>query len=165
MRYNLVHFRETKSTSSRTFARRPVAACVSCRLKYPTLSHGAHAARFTQWQSSTNVDLAFETTLIEIYRIVTRKTLWGPAATHLLNNEGVAHCKRSLSTMRTFVRNNEPRFRDIISPRGMSRNTSEKISTVRVSFDHPLTQTGLVHSPLGISQGDIISRNLATPSL
>ena len=44
-------------------------------LQYPTLSHGAHAARFTQWQSSTNVDLAFETILIEIYRIVTRKTL------------------------------------------------------------------------------------------
>ena len=40
-------------------------------------------------------------------------------------------------------------------------STSEKISTVRVSFDPPLTQTVLVHSLLGISQGDIISQNLA----
>ena len=55
--------------------------------------------------------------------------------------------------------NNEPRFREIISPRKMPN--SEKISTVRVSFDHKFTQTVLVHSLLGISQGDIISQNLA----
>ena len=62
--------------------------------------------------------------------------------------------------MRAFaLGNNEPRFREIISPRQMSN--SEKISTVRVNFDHQLTQTVLVHSLLGISQGDIISLNLA----
>ena len=53
--------------------------------------------------------------------------------------------------------NNEPRFREILSPRKMPN--SEKISTVRVSFDHKFTQTVLVHSLLGISH--IISRNLA----
>ena len=71
-----------------------------------------------------------------------------------------AHC----STMRAFaLGNNEPRFREIISPREMS--TIEKISTVRVSFDPKFTQTVLVHSLLGISQGDIISQNLAGGSL
>ena len=37
--------------------------------------------------------------------------------------------------------------------------------TVRVGFDPKFTQTVLVHSLLGISQGDIISRNLAGGSL
>ena len=72
--------------------------------------------------------------------------------------------KSSLLTMRAFpLGNNEPRFREIISPRKMPN--SEKISTVRVGFDHKFTQTVLVHSLLGISQGDIISRNLAGGSL
>eukprot|EP00964_Phaeocystis_antarctica_P075546 scaffold46627_cov35-Phaeocystis_antarctica.AAC.1 len=71
-----------------------------------------------------------------------------------------AHC----STMRAFaLGNNEPIFREIISPREMS--TIENISTVRVSFDPKFTQTVLVHSLLGISQGDIISQNLAGGSL
>ena len=46
-----------------------------------------------------------------------------------------AHCP----IMRTVaLGNNEPRFREIISPRKISN--SEKIRTVRVSFDHELTQ-------------------------
>ena len=62
--------------------------------------------------------------------------------------------------MRAFaLGNNEPRFREILSPREMS--TIEKMSTVRVSFDPKFIQTVLVHSLLGISQGDIISQNLA----
>ena len=40
-------------------------------------------------------------------------------------------------------------------------STIEKMSTVRVSFDPKFIQTVLVHSLLGISQGDIISQNLA----
>ena len=68
--------------------------------------------------------------------------------------------KLIVQQMRAFaLGNNEPRFREILSPRGMSN--SEIISTVRVNFDHQLTQTVLVHSILGISQGDIISQNLA----
>ena len=67
-----------------------------------------------------------------------------------------AHC----SIMRAFaVGNNEPRFREIKSPRKMSN--SEKISTVRVIFDHQFTQTVLVHSLLGISQGYIIAPPLS----
>ena len=76
MRYNLLRFNIKQSQQAR--AQSPAArSLLVCHvvLQYPTLSHGAHAARFTQWQSSTNVDLAFETILIEIYRIVTRKTL------------------------------------------------------------------------------------------
>ena len=89
---------------------------------------------------------------------------------HLLSNEphneGVPHCESSLFNNEGIclsLGNNEPRFREIISPREMS--TIEKISTVRVSFDPKFTQTVLVHSLLGISQGDIISQNLAGGSL
>ena len=72
--------------------------------------------------------------------------------------------KLIVQQMRAFaLGNNEPRFREILSPRGMSN--SEIISTVRVSCDHPLTQTVLVYSLLGISQGAIISWNLAEGSL
>ena len=41
---------------------------------------------------STNVDLAFETILIEIYRIVTRKTLEVAAATALVPRQGPRSC-------------------------------------------------------------------------
>ena len=72
--------------------------------------------------------------------------------------------KAHYSTMRALAfGNNEPRFREIISPREMY--TIGKISTVRVSFDLKFIQTVLVHSLLGFSQGDIISQNLARGSL
>ena len=80
------------------------------------------------------------------------------------HNEGQAHCESSLFNSEGIcLGNNEPRSREIMSQREMS--TIEKISTVRVSFDPKFTQTVLVHSLLGISQGDIISRNLAGVSL
>ena len=44
-------------------------------------------------------------------------------------------------------------------------SNSEKMSTVRVSCDRILTQTVMLHSLLGISQGDTVSRNLQEGSL